>query len=163
MIRNWPRQRYDELVIGSWFQPGAIVFWEDLIKVSNDVNTFLNIPLPLLCICVRKRDTLEMFHINFMRDLDDNFNSVSVLFSPWLHSLEPAFCQMIGLDMSRLISDGLSKKHVRRMFWPLSQWKDLFDFQERHFQVLGIRKPYLFFKNLEQDISEHAQSLNINI
>jgi hypothetical protein len=163
VIRNWPKQRYDELVIGSWFQPGTTVFWEDLIKVSNDIDTYFHIPLPLLCICVRKRDTLEMFHIDFMKDLDDNFKTISILFTPWVHSLEPAFCKMIGLDMNRLVTDGLSRSHVRRLYWPLSRWKELFCFEERYFEILGIRKPYKFFRHFEQDIAEHAQALKISI
>lgn len=163
VIRNWPKQRYDELVIGSWFQPGAVVFWEDLLKATSDIDSFFNIPLPLLCICVRKRDSLDMFHIDFMKDLDDNFKTITILFSPWAMTLERPFCQMIGVDMNRLVADGISKKHVKKLYWSLSKWKELFDFEERHFNILGIKKPHSYFRHLEDDIAEHARALRIDI
>jgi hypothetical protein len=165
VIRNWPKIPFDELVVSSWFPPGETVFWQDLIKRGLSVDKLFTVPLPLLCVSVRSRDSLDMFHVNFIKDLSDDFSTVQILFSPWVHQLEPAYCEIVGLDANRLVADGLNKKHVKKLFWPLSRWEALFGLKARHIETLKIGKMYLYFKHLEDDVNNTiaVDSLRIDI
>ena len=159
VVRRWSDAPHER------FAPGKIVYLQDLIEENLVLERFFDVPLPVLCMCMRDRETLRMIDLDMLKRLDSNFSSVQVLFSKWSTHLQPEICTLLGLDADRLINDGLTKRHVRRLNWPLSTWVDLFGLENRHVKELGIRNQGAYFDNLDAELADacvSAEALDIN-
>jgi hypothetical protein len=133
--------RYREDESADAFAPGKIVFVESL----QPLHALLQIPLPALIMCVRDKD-MRPFHVNLLKKHYTRFSTLQfILHEPWAAHLTAAYTRFIGLTADVLIKDGLTRKHIKSMMWPLSKWAEYFAFENRHMIQLNIKRPEKLF------------------
>ena len=94
--------------------------------------------------------------MDMLKRVDEDANSVRVLFSPWAEDLQPALCAFVGLTAQRLLDDGLSRKHVQALRKPLSWWSSLFEFNAAHWKRLRVTTTPKYFADLVSDLLTNA-------
>lgn len=134
----------------TWFEPGRIIFIETLVERGMTLRQLFEVPLANALMCVRDRG-LSLLHVDHLALFDDAARSVDVLFSPWMDQLTPAVCDALGLTAARLLRDGLTKRHVRRMSLPYSEWARLFGLDGEAVDALGIVDYPAFFRDAGRD------------
>lgn len=144
----------------TWFAPGRIVFLERLIDRRFTVERLFELPFSLAFMCIRD-ENLAMFHVDMLRRFDDRFHSIDVLFSPWLEELDPASCRRVGLTIERLLEDGLTRKHVRELQLPLSEWTRLFGMDTEALAKLGIARYGEYFPGVAEDLGRGGAAAGV--
>lgn len=134
------------------FQPGCIVYVEDLMKNNVNVKAMLNIPLSALIMCVRDKQ-LNTFGVEMIKKYEDRFSSLAFVFhETWADGLTAEACEFLNLNIDVLIEDGLNKKLIKQLKWPLSKWVEYLKMDSNHINRLKIENPRNYFSNLSEDI-----------
>jgi hypothetical protein len=146
-----PAHRPD--VVETWFAPGRLVFIERLVERKFSIEKLFRIPFAYAYMCIRN-EQLQTFHVDMLSLFDDRLHSVDMLFSPWLEDLDGPSCARVGLTMERLLKDGLSKRHVKKLWLPMSEWSELFGLDAAALEKLGITHYGEYFPNVAADLGE---------
>ena len=137
--------------VETWFTPGRVVYIERLMERGVTLDHLFRLPFQVVYMCVRN-EKLAMFHVDMLSVFDDRFHSVDLLFSPWLDDMDAASCARVGLTMRRLLADGLFKRHVRKLWLPMSEWSELFGMDAAALGQLGITQYSEYFPNVAEDL-----------
>lgn len=159
-VENAPTRpfKYDDLE--TWFTPGRVVYMEQLIDHGFTVERLFALPFHYVVMCIRD-EKLNTFSCNMLSLFDDKFHSVDILFSPWLRELDPALCRLIGLTMDCLLRDGLSRKHVRRLYMRMSDWTLLFGMVSEDLGKLGITQYSEYFEDVAGDLGQGGAAAGV--
>jgi hypothetical protein len=137
--------------VSTWFAPGRVVFVELLVERGMTVSQLFSIPFSYALMCLRDKD-LKMLTVDMLSLFDDANHSIDILFSSWVDDLTPSACQRIGLTATRLLRDGLTRRHVKRLHLRLSTWTSLFGMDARMLDKLGITQYSDYFRDVSVDV-----------
>ena len=151
-----------DAAVDTWFGPGRVVFIERLIDRRFTVERLFQLPFGWALMCVRD-ESLATFHVDMISRFDDRYHSVDILFSPWLDELDPASCQRIGLTIERLLRDGLTASHVRRLRLRLSEWSELFGMDTAAMVKLGITRYGDYFPEVADDLGRGGAAAGVPV
>jgi hypothetical protein len=163
VIKNFRNVPYDKENLVSWFNPGSVIFINDLLVANCDLQRLFQMPFAAVCMCLRDQE-YKTFDVSFLRYFSDDYSLVDILFSPWLKQLQPTLCDFCGLNADTLIEAGLTKRHVRQLFLPLSFWAETLSFEQKHWRKLRItRNAHNYFCDLDNELLNGVSALHLDL
>jgi len=157
VVHGWRDVERREDDVSTWFAPGALVLVSELVHHGVDFQRLVKLPFAAVCMCVRD-ESLRPFHVDMLHKFGEDGGPLNVLFGPWVSQLTPGLCDFIGLTADALLDGGLTKRHVRTLYMPLSWWAHTFEFEPKHWRKLRIRHPHRYFDDLDADMLNSADS-----